>query len=159
MYKMYQAHLLGSADAPVSGGSAGETLGDRLGVVNEDGSRTTFQDTYGKLIAGEELSKSDLDVIRKVEMNISGNAEGRMGQLITDVGLDGKWSYNTNADPGFVENKVQGPEKEELKQLQLHLRRVMLYLSYLLMTNGWRRKRKALMREAGALGDWVKVAY
>lgn len=65
MYKMYQAHLLGSADAPVSGGAAGETLGDRLGVVNEDGSRTTFQDTYGKLIAGEELSKSDLDVIRK----------------------------------------------------------------------------------------------
>lgn len=48
-------------------------------------------------------------------MNISGNAEGRMGQLITDVGLDGKWSYNTNADPGFVENKVQGPEKGRVK--------------------------------------------
>ena len=153
MYKMYQAHLLGSANAPVIGGESGVTLGDVMGVTDADGNETTFQDTYKKLIGGEELSAADMEVMKKVEMCISGDAK-TMGQLIPDVGLDGTWSYNTQANAGLERHEHTTPGEKSTIIIDAEKVDIIPYLPFDDIYVG--KVKARLNDDPGSLGQWFK---
>ena len=114
LYKIYQANIL--APNPEAISDSGQPIGEVLSYTDENGNTTTYQDTYHKLLNGEELTEADAKVIQIVEDHVGGQyAEGTndMGKLkdFNELGNGGNPdSYNQEANVGYEETKHPGEE-------------------------------------------------
>ena len=112
--KLENAHLLGAPDTPLAQDPS-RTLGDIMGVTDANGNHITYEDVFKHLSTNPQqpLSPAEIQVMDKVALHISADANGHMGHLIPDVGIkpEDLYSYDPSRPDGIQYNRWQDPDR------------------------------------------------
>ena len=108
--KLENAHLLGAPDTPLAQDPS-RTLGDIMGVTDANGNHITYEDVFKHLSTNPQqpLSPAEIQVMDKVALHISADANGHMGHLIPDVGIkpEDLYSYDPSRPDGIQYDRWQ----------------------------------------------------
>ena len=112
--KLENAHLLGAPDTPLAQDPS-RTLGDIMGVTDANGNHITYEDVFKHLSTNPQqpLSPAEIQVMDKVALHISADANGHMGHLIPDVGIkpEDLYSYDPSRPDGIQYDRWQDPDR------------------------------------------------
>ena len=112
--KLENAHLLGAPDTPLAQDPS-RTLGDIMGVTDANGNHITYEDVFKHLSTNPQqpLSPAEIQVMDKVALHISADANGHMGHLIPDVGIKPQdlYSYDPSRPDGIQYDRWQDPDR------------------------------------------------